>query len=249
MILEKMLMLMSRKKKKAVKKTDSAKEEPMKKTGFVAICTGKGLAEILTDLGVDRLIEGGQTMNPSTDDILKAINKVKAETIFVFPNNKNIIMAANQAKSICQKNVIVLPTKNIPQCISALMSYRADKEDDVNERNMLKAIEHVGTAQVTYAVRDTELDGKQIKKGDILGIAGSHIQVVGDSPERVCEELVDLLVKEDEDREFITVYCGKGIRKPKAEKLEKLLEETYEDFEVSVKRGGQPLYYYIISVE
>ena len=233
--------------KKANAKQAKKKPEILKPTGFVAICAGKGLSDILKDLGIDRVIEGGQTMNPSTDDILKAIEKTNAQTVYVFPNNKNIIMAATQAKEFSNRDIIVIPTKNIPQCISAMMVYNETKDHEANEKAMLKAIEKVTVSQVTFAVRDTELNGNKIKKGDILGIAGSSIELVGDNPETVCLELAKKT--SDEDSEFITVYTGKGMRKQKIDQLQKDLEDAFPDVEISVKKGGQPLYYYIIAVE
>ncbi|MCI5604505.1 MAG: DAK2 domain-containing protein [Clostridia bacterium] len=240
-----------------VKKAEKPKKAPRpKKTvepkefGFVAVCAGKNIVTILKDLGVDKVIEGGQTMNPSTDDILKAINKIKANTIFVFPNNKNIIMAAQQAAELAEdKNIVVIPTKNVPQCISAMMAFNDKKDAQANETAMSKAIESVKAGQITYAVRDTEIDGMEIKKDDILGIVGSDISVVGAERDDVLDALLDNLV--DEDSEFITIYYGKDIKKSEAEAAAARLEEKYSDdeIEVTVRRGGQPVYYYIVSVE
>lgn len=221
--------------------------EITKEYGFVAVCTGKGIVSILEDLNVDVIIEGGQTMNPSTEDFLKAINKIPAKTIFLFPNNKNIILAANQAKELSGKSVIVIPTKSIPQCISALVAFSENKPCELNEKAMNKAAQNVKTGQVTFAVRDTSIENKPIKKGDILGISEGKITSVGENPEKVCEALVEEMV--DEDSEFITVYYGKGIKKQAIAEIEDRLENLYPDCEVLVKKGGQPLYYYIISVE
>lgn len=231
----------SQKPKKAVE---------VKEYGFVAVSAGKNIVTILKDLGIDRVIEGGQSMNPSTDDILKAINKIRARKIFVFPNNKNIIMAANQAVSLVEdKEVIVIPTRNIPECISAMMGFNENKDVQANEAAMTKAMGKVKAAQITYAVRDTEVEGTQIKKDDILGIVGSDIEVVGESRDDVLDAVIENLV--DEDSEYITVYYGKDVKKAEAEAAAARLEKKYaeDEIEVSVKRGGQPLYYYIISVE
>lgn len=243
-------------KKAEVKPAKTAKTAKPKKPveikdyGFVAVCAGKGLVTILKDLGVDRVIEGGQTMNPSTDDILKAVNKVKTKTVFVFPNNKNIIMAANQAAQLAEdKKIIVIPAKNIPQCISAMMAFNGNKDAQTNETAMTKAMGKVSAGQITYAVRDTEVEGTEIKKDDILGIVGSDISVVGESRDDVLDALTETLI--DEDTEFITVYYGKDVKKTEAEAAAKRLEEKYADdeIEVTLRRGGQPLYYYIISAE
>ena len=189
-------------------------------------------------------------MNPSTEDILKAVNRVKAKTVYVFPNNKNIILAAKQAAELAaDKKVIVIPTRNIPQCISAVMSFNPKRGAEDNENAMNKAAERVRAGQVTYAVRDTEVDGTKISKGDILGIDGSSISVVGNDKSEVLEALTERLI--DEDTEYITVYYGKDIKKAEAVETAKRIEERYsaDEIEVSVKRGGQPVYYYIIGIE
>lgn len=222
-------------------------EMPHKEYGFVSICAGSGIAGIFKDLGIDIVIEGGQTMNPSTDDILKAVNEINADNIFVFPNNKNIILAANQAKEISKKNVIVIPTRSIPECISAMLKFSENKDVAQNEAAMNKAAQKVSTGQITFAVRDTEIDDKKIQKGDILGLAGSKIKVVGENPSDVLMELVEEI--SDEDSEFVTLYYGEDVTEEEAQKLGEALEEKLDEVEVSVKYGGQPLYYYIISVE
>lgn len=234
-------------KEKAKPEVKVKSAEITKEYGFVAVCTGKGIVSILEDLNVDVIIEGGQTMNPSTEDFLKAINKIPAKTVFLFPNNKNIILAANQAKELSGKSVIVIPTRSIPQCISALVAFSENKPCELNEKAMNKAAQNVKTGQVTFAVRDTSIENKAIKKGDILGISEGKITSVGSSPEAVCEELIEEMV--DEDSEFITVYYGKGAKKQTIAEIEDRLENLYPDCEVLVKKGGQPLYYYIISVE
>ena len=242
--------------KKAEPKPKPKKEpkpkEPVgiKDFGFVAVCMGKGITTILKDLGVDKIIEGGQTMNPSTEDILKAVKRVKAKTIYVFPNNKNIIMAAQQAAELVEdKKVVVIETKSIPQCISAMMSFNAKRSADANTKNMIKAIGKVSSAQLTYAVRDTEIDGMTIKKDDILGMVEGKITSVGKDIDDVLNNVISEMT--DEDTEFITVYYGKEIKKPQADRMLKALEAKYEsdEIEVSFKKGGQPLYYYIVSVE
>ena len=186
-------------------------------------------------------------MNPSTDDILKAVNEINADNIFVFPNNKNIILAANQAKEISKKNVIVIPTRSIPECITAMLKFNENKSTADNETAMNKAVSKVKTGQITFAVRDTEIDDKKIQKDDILGLAGSKIEVVGKTPDDVLLELVEKIA--DEDSEFITIYYGEDVTEEEAEKLGEKIEEKLDEVEVSVKYGGQPLYYYIISVE
>lgn len=230
-------------------KEAKAKAE-LKEVGFVAVGAGKGFVKILKDLGADKVIEGGQTMNPSTEDILKAASKVKAKTVFVFPNNKNIILAANQAAELIEdKRIIVIPTKNIPQCISAITAYNDKLDCETNEKAMSRAAEKVRSGQITYAVRDTEIDGREIKKDDILGISASDISVVGENAEDVLMKLTDSLI--DEDTEFITIYFGKDVKKAQAEKIARAIEEKYADdeIEVSLKMGGQPVYYYVVGIE
>lgn len=222
----------------------------LKDYGFVAVCMGKGITNILKDLGVDRVIEGGQTMNPSTDDILKAVKRVKAKTIYVFPNNKNIIMAANQAAQLSEdKKIIVIPSKSVPQCITAMVEFNDKKSAEANEKAMNKAIGRVTSGQLTYAVRDTEIDGIEIKKDDILGMIEGKIVTVGKDVDDVLNKIVSQMV--DEDTEFLNVYYGKDIKKPQADVMHKALETKYaeDEIEVAFKKGGQPLYYYIVSAE
>lgn len=236
--------------KPAEVKPEKAAKKELKEVGFAAVGAGRGFVKILKDLGVDKIIEGGQTMNPSTDDILKAVSKVKAKTVFVFPNNKNIILAANQAAELSEdKRIIVIPTKNIPQCISAVTAYNDKLDCETNEKSMNRAIGNVRAGQITYAVRDTEIDGKEIKKDDILGISGSDISVVGSDKNEVLEELADSLI--DEDTEFITLYYGKDVKRAQAEEIVRKLKAKYEDdeIEVSLRFGGQPVYYYVLGVE
>ena len=222
--------------------------EPEKEMGTAVVAAGKGFKSILKDLGADCVIEGGQTMNPSAEELLKAVEAVNAKTVFVFPNNKNIIMAAEQAGKLSDKNVIVIPTKNIPQCIAGLMEFSSERAAEDNEKKMIKAAAKVAVAQVTYAVRDTEADGRYIYKDDILGITGNGIEVIGADADDVCMELVDKMYDADES-EYITVYWGKGIKRPQAEALAKRLERAYPDAETAVRKGGQPVYYYIAAVE
>lgn len=228
-----------------IEKDEVQKEE--KDYGFVTVCAGEGIAKIFKDLGADAVIEGGQTMNPSTDDILNAANSVNAKTIFVFPNNKNIILAANQAMEISQKHLVVIPTKSIPEGVCAMMRFSASKSPKDNEAAMNKAAKNVTSAQITFAVRDTEADGNIIKKDDILGITCGKIMEVGKNPNEVMLNLLKGIATEDS--EFITIYYGEDIKEEDAKAAACKIEEMYPDAEVFVKYGGQPLYYYTISVE
>lgn len=223
---------------------------PDKEYGFVGVCAGKGLSKVLKDLGIDRVIEGGQTMNPSTDDILKAVEKVKAKTVFIFPNNKNIVMAANQAAELSEdKKVIVIPSKTFPQCVTSMMAFNARKTPEQNEKAMIAALDKVQTAQITYAVRDTKIEDVEIKKGDIISIIEGEISLVGHDINEVLEETVNQLADADET-EYITVYTGKDVKKEQLEEAEKLLGKYEADeIEVSFRKGVQPLYYYIVGVE
>lgn len=238
------------KKEKEPKSPKEAKPETTKEFGFVAVCAGKGLSDILCDMGVDKVIEGGQTMNPSTDDIIKAVKRVKTNTVYVFPNNKNIIMAAQQAAEILEdRNIVVIETTSYPQCVSAMLAFNDKKDAEANTKAMRKAISHVATAQLTYAVRDTEIEGKQIKKNDILGMVEGKITQTGKDIDDVLNNVVSEIV--DEDTEFITVYYGKDVKKQQADRMKKALETKYEseEIEVSFKKGGQPIYFYIVSAE
>lgn len=226
---------------------ESTAPAPHKKYGFVSVVAGSGLAGIFRDYGVDEIIEGGQTMNPSTDDILNAVNKINADCIFVLPNNKNIILAANQAKELSEKEIIVIPAKTVPQGISAMMAFLPHVEKDVNEANMSEAITNVKTGQVTYAVRDTSVSGKQIKSGDIIGISEDEICSVSGSPDSALIELAENLA--DDDTEVISVYYGEDVTEQQANGIREKLEEKFEDADIIIQNGNQPLYYYIISVE
>ena len=225
----------------------SEEEIEKKDYGFVGICVGDGICDIFKNLGIDSIIEGGQTMNPSTEDIIGAVNKINADTVFVFPNNKNIIMAANQAKDISDKNIVVIPTKTIPQCVSAMLAFSQDKTAEENEQAMIAAIGNVKTGQITYAVRDTEIDDMNIKEGDILGISEKGITTSGTDVQEVTKQLITSMI--DDDSEFLTIYYGEDISEDTAEEFAEQLEEEYPDIEVDVKYGGQSLYYYIFSIE
>lgn len=227
---------------------DENKEpEPEKDYAFVAVAPGEGLAKVFGELGIDRVISGGQTMNPSTQDFLDEIKKINAKDIFLFPNNSNIILAANQAKTIAEKNVHVIPTKTIPQCVSAMLSFKPEATPEENEEAMTAALETVKTGEVTYAVRDTKFNGLKIKKNDIIGIFGGEIVVKGKEVAQVAKELVERMM--DEDSELISIYYGSDTSEADAEALAEALEEEYEDCDIDVNSGGQPLYYYILSVE
>ena len=227
----------------------AAKEaEPPKEYGFISVSVGKGLTEIFKELGVDYLIEGGQTMNPSTEDMLNAIDRVNAKTIYIFPNNKNIVLAANQARDLTEdKEIIVVPTKTIPQGITALISFVPEKSSQENADAMMDAVSKVKTGQITYAVRDTRIDDKEIHEGDIMGIGDSGMLAVGKERAEVAKETVAAMM--DDEAEVISVYYGADISEEEAEELTAFLEEAYPDCEVELNMGGQPIYYYVISVE
>ena len=222
--------------------------QPPKEVGFISVSVGKGMTEIFKELGVDYLIEGGQTMNPSTEDMLNAIAKVNAKTIYIFPNNKNIVLAANQARDLTEdKEIVVVPTKTIPQGITAMISYVPEKNSAENTEAMLQAIEHVKTGQITYAVRDTRIDDKEIHEGDMMGIGDHGILAVGKDRMEVAKETVAQMV--DDESEVISIYYGADTEEAEAEELATALEEAYPDCDVELNAGGQPIYYYVISVE
>lgn len=221
---------------------------PRKQMGFVAVSIGDGLNQIFRDLGTDAMIEGGQTMNPSTEDVLGAIRRVNADTVFVLPNNKNIILAANQAASLTEdKEVIVLPTKTIPQGITALINYIPEQSAKENEERMLQEIANVKTGQITYAVRDTVIDDKDIKEGDYMGIGDAGILSVGTDMNQCFLAMLQEMV--DEDSAIVSIYYGADVSEEEAEKLSSEVEEQYPDLEVELQEGGQPVYYYVASVE
>ena len=224
------------------------KEEPRKEMGFISVSIGEGVGEIFKGLGVDYLIEGGQTMNPSTEDMLEAIDKVNADTIFILPNNKNIILAANQASYLTEdKKVVVIPTKTVPQGITAMINFIPEETPEENEKRMAEEIQNVKTGQVTYAVRDTKIDDKEIHEGDIMGIGDQGILAVGkDIAETTKAMMAEMM---DEDSEIIGVYYGEEVSEEDAQKLGDDLAALYPNAEVEVHAGGQPIYYYVISVE
>ena len=233
---------------KLAKEQKEKKKEAQKEFGFIAVSIGEGLNEIFKELGVDYIIEGGQTMNPSTDDMLNAIDEVNAKHVFIFPNNKNITLAANQAKSLVKdKEVIVIPTKTVPQGITAIINFVPDLSAEENEEVMLEEIKNVKTGQVTYAVRDTHIDDKEIHKDDIMGIGDSGIIAVGTDIAATTKEMLETLV--DEDSELISIYYGADVSEEDAEKLTAEIEEKYPRVDVDTHFGGQPIYYYVLAVE
>ena len=232
----------------AAQQAEEAAKAPKKEVGFISVSIGEGFGQIFHDLGVDYLIEGGQTMNPSTEDMLNAISKVNAEHIFILPNNKNIILAANQAKALTKdKDIIVIPTKTVPQGITAVINYVPEKSVEDNEKDMTEEIAHVKTGQITYAVRDTHIDDKEIHEGDIMGIGDHGMLAVGKEVAAVAKETVEQMV--DDETELISIYYGEGFTEDEAEELAGELEEQYDYCDVEVNCGGQPIYYCIISVE
>lgn len=218
-----------------------------KKYAFVSVAMGEGITHVLKDLGVDYVIEGGQTMNPSTQDMMECISKLNADHIFILPNNKNIIMAATQAAEISDKDVRVIPTKSIPQGITCITMFNAEHEVDENEAALMEALELVKTGSVTYAVRDTEMDGIEIKEGNMLGLIEGKINKVGEDYFQVAEEVLESMI--DEDSELITIFYGKDVDESKIEEFTEKLEEKYEDCDVQFYKGDQPLYYFIMAVE
>ena len=223
-------------------------DEPPKKYGFVAVSAGEGMSTIFEEIGVDYVIHGGQTMNPSTDDILSAIKHVNAENVYILPNNKNIVLAANQASDICEdKKIFVISSSTIPQGIAAMLSYSEAAEPEENLENMKSALGDVKTGEVTFAIRDTSVEGKEIRKNNIMGISDNGIDVVGTEVDQVTKDLVESLV--DDDSGLITLYYGEDVSEEEANALSDYLAEKYEDLDVDVRFGGQPIYYYILSVE
>ena len=234
--------------KEAEKEAKKAANEPKKKDGFIAVSAGSGLSEIFKGLGVDYVLEGGQTMNPSTDDILNAIDKVNAENIFILPNNKNIILAANQAKELTEdKNIIVIPSKTVPQGISAVINYVNDGDVEENTEKMTDALQYTKSGEVTYAVRDTAIDGKSISQGNIMGIGDEGIISVCDSVDRAVLEMLDHLV--DGDSSIISLYYGNDVSESAANALSEKVAGIYKGLDIEVHFGGQPVYYYLLSVE
>ena len=234
--------------KLAAQQAEAKKAEPRKEVGFIAVSIGEGMNEIFRELGADYIIEGGQTMNPSTEDMLNAIDQVNAEHIFILPNNKNIILAANQAQTLTEdKDIIVVPSKTVPQGITAIINYMPDADAQTNLEAMIEGIGNVKTGQVTYAVRDTHIDDKEIHEGDIMGIGDSGILAVGQSVEETTKEMLAQLV--DEDTELISLYYGQDVQEESAENFAQKIEDLYPDVDVDVHSDGQPIYYYVLSVE
>ncbi len=229
---------------------EKKKSEPRKDFGFVTISAGAGLSEIFKGLGVDEVIEGGQTMNPSTEDILNAADKVNADVVYVLPNNKNIILAAQQAASIVEdKKLIVIPTKTVPQGITAMINFEMSNSAEDNEATMTDALSTVATGQVTYAVRDTSIDGKEIKVDDIMGLGDKGLLAVGKEIEGTLLEMLDCMMSDNEDAEIVSVYYGEDVEEAQAEAVVAKIEEKYPDVDVELQFGGQPIYYYLVSVE
>lgn len=237
-------------KEQQMKEQEQKKEPEMshKEVGFIAVSVGEGMSEIFRGLGADYIIEGGQTMNPSTEDMLNAIDRVNADTIFILPNNKNIILAANQAKTMVEdKKIIVIPTKTVPQGITAIINYVPDMDPEDNAATMECEIKNVLTGQVTYAVRDTMIDDKEIKQGDYMGIGDSGILSVGRDMEEVTFNMIKAMMHDD--LELISIYYGSDVSEEAAEAIKAKVEETYPDCDVELQMGGQPIYYYVISME
>ncbi|WP_343343516.1 DAK2 domain-containing protein [Terrisporobacter petrolearius] len=234
---------------KVLNETAQTQDIPVeeKEYGFIATSMGEGLAQIFKDFGVDHIIEGGQTMNPSTEDFMKAIESLHAKNIIILPNNSNIIMAANQAKELSAKNIIVIPTKNVAQAFATLVTFDADADVNENESNMMEALSSVKSGQVTYAVRDTVINDVEVKEGNIIGIAEGKLLSAGNKVDEITTDLIEKLV--DEDSAIITLFYGEDTSEEEAEALRGSLEEKFEDIDVELHYGGQPLYYYLISVE
>ena len=224
-----------------------AKEEPKVKNAFITVSAGEGLSQMFTELGCQGIITGGQTMNPSTEDFMSEIEKLNAENIFILPNNKNIIMAAQQAVEISDKNVVVIPSRSIVQGITAMIAYDEEAELEENKEAMTAALDEITSASVTFAARDCVLDDLEIKENDVMGLIEGKINLIGNSPEKVCKEIIGRLVSDDTTS--ISVYRGEDVSEETAEKLCEELEELYPDLDVNVYFGGQPLYYYYISAE
>jgi DAK2 domain fusion protein YloV len=232
----------------SAKTEEPVAEQPRKEVGFIAISVGDGMSEIFKELGVDVLIEGGQTMNPSTEDILNAIARVNADVVYVLPNNKNIILAAEQAMHLTKdKRIVVVPSKTIPQGITAVISYMEGKSPEENLEQMTEEMNHVKTGQVTYAVRNTTVDGVEVHEGDIMGLDDHAIRAVGQEVEGTTYELLCALV--DEDSELISIYYGSDVTEEEANALLERAQAKFPGLDIEIHAGGQPIYYYVISVE
>ncbi|NMB10461.1 MAG: DAK2 domain-containing protein, partial [Tissierellia bacterium] len=230
----------------AEEKEKELKEEE-KKYGFIAVSSGSGLDKIFKQFGVDEIISGGQTMNPSTEDIMKAIDKINAENIYIFPNNGNIILSANQARDLSEKNIYVIETKSIPQGFTSLLAFEEDNSPEENFQIMTEAIDEVKSGQITYAIKDTEIKGKKIKKDDIIGIVDKEIKAVSKKLNKTALDLIETMV--DEDSCLITVYYGLDVKDTEVNDLERKLKRKYDDLDIEIVEGDQPIYYYLISVE
>ena len=234
--------------KLAAAQEEEKAKEPRKPMGFITVSIGEGLNSIFKELGADYIIEGGQTMNPSTEDMLKAIDAVNADSVFILPNNKNIVLAANQAKALVEdKEIIVIPTKTVPQGITALINFAPDADAKSNEETMLEEIKNVKTGQITYAVRDTKIDEKEIHEGDIMGIGDSGILSVGTEVEATALDMLEQLV--DDDSALISLYYGADVSEEDADAFTEKVTEKYPDVDVDAQFGGQPIYYYVLAVE
>lgn len=236
-----------RAKQKEIEDQNTEKTQEKKKYSFIVVSLGEGINEVFKSLGADQIVEGGQTMNPSTEDLVKSVEKAPSDNVFIIPNNSNIILAANQAKDLCDKNVAVVETKSIAEGVTAILSFSEDLSMEENLENMTAAIEDVVSAEVTYAVRDTNMDGKQINKGDIIGLSGKKILAAGSDTNKVTEDLIDQLV--NDETSMISIYWGHEIDKDKSEELYNSISEKYDDLDVDLIEGDQPLYYYLIALE
>ena len=234
-------------KQKEIEDQKTEETQEKKKYSFIVVSLGKGINEVFKSLGADQIVEGGQTMNPSTEDLVKSVEKAPSDNVFIIPNNSNIILAANQAKDLCDKNVAVVETKSIAEGVTAILSFNEDLSMEDNLENMAAAIEDVVSAEVTYAVRDTNMDGKQISKGDIIGLSGKKILSAGSDINKVTEDLIDQLV--DDETSMISIYWGHDINKDESEELYNSISEKYDDLDVDIIEGDQPLYYYLIALE
>ena len=231
-------------------KEEEIKEEEFaidKKYSFIVVSMGSGMSDVFNSLGVDYIVEGGQTMNPSTEDLLKGVEKVRGENIFIIPNNSNIILAAEQAQKLSERNIIVIPTKSVPEGVASILAFNEDTTPEQNKKHMLSAAEDVVSAQVTYAVRDTEIKGKKITTGDIIGLSDKDIVSCGKTVEEVTIELIDSLM--NEDISMVTLYCGEDTKEEDSNAILEKLEEKYSDLDIDLVYGGQPIYYYVISLE
>ena len=228
-------------------KAEKAEEVKLKKYGVVAVSAGEGIAEVFKSVNADRIVEGGQTMNPSTQDLLDAVSAVPAENVFILPNNKNIILAAEQVNDISDKNVIVIPTKNMPQGISAMLAFDEAADTETNTEAMKEMISAVKCGQVTFAARDSSVDGLDIHEGDVMGMIGSGITDIGSDINDVSVKICDRMI--DDDSALVTVYYGADVDKETADKLASAIAAAHREVDVSVVYGGQPVYYYMIAVE